>query len=253
VAILNWDDARVRAMAELTEAQVFRYGLTEEADLWATEIKSAGMEGIRFQFHHRLSGDKVESLHVRVPLLGRHSVHTALRAAAAGLVCGLEWDEIVKGMQSIPAQLRLVTAPGINGCTVIDDTYNASPDSTIAALNLLADLEPAEGGRRVAVLGDMLELGGYADEGHKMVGLRAADVVDVLVTVGDLGHAIGDAAATSMEDGALLMVHSDREAVDFLRDALRPNDLVLVKGSRAVGMDAIVADILLVPDQRPAK
>jgi UDP-N-acetylmuramoyl-tripeptide--D-alanyl-D-alanine ligase len=86
-----------------------------------------------------------------------------------------------------------------------------------------------------------------------MVGLRAADVVDVLVTVGDLGHAIGDAAATSMEDGALLMVHSDREAVDFLRDALRPNDLVLVKGSRAVGMDAIVADILLVPDQRPAK
>ena len=129
----------------LTRARVFRYGLTPEADLWADEISSAGMEGIRFQFHHRRSGGKVESLHVRVPLLGRHSVHTALRAAAVGLVAGLEWDEIVTGMQSIPAQLRLVTAPGINGCTVIDDTYNASPDSTIAALNLLADLEPAAG------------------------------------------------------------------------------------------------------------
>ena len=253
VAILNWDDARVRTMAEMTRARVFRYGLTEEADLWADEIRSAGMEGIRFQFHHRIADDKVENLHVRVPLLGRHSVHTALRAAAAGIVAGLEWDEIIKGMQSIPAQLRLVTAPGINGCTVIDDTYNASPDSTIAALNLLADLQPAAGGRRVAVLGDMLELGEYADEGHKMVGLRAADVVDLLVTVGDLGHAIGEAAATGLSPSALRMVPSDREAVDILRSTLQPNDLVLVKGSRAVGMDAIVADILLVPERRPAK
>ncbi len=253
VAILNWDDERVRAMAEMTQAQIFRYGLTAEADLWADDIRSAGMEGIRFQFHHRLPGGKIENLHMRVPLLGRHSVHTALRAAALGIVAGLEWDEIVKGMQSIPAQLRLVTAPGFNGCTVIDDTYNASPDSTIAALNLLDDLEPAAGGRRVAVLGDMLELGEYADEGHKLVGLRAADVVDLLVTVGDLGHAIGEAATAGLEAAALHMVQNDREAVDFLRRTLQPNDLVLVKGSRAVGMDAIVADILLVPERRPVK
>lgn len=252
VAILNWDDARVRAMAGMTRAQVFRYGLTEEADLWADEIKSAGMEGIRFQFHRRLPSGKIESLHVRVPLLGRHSVHTALRAAAAGIVVGLEWDEIIKGMQSIPAQLRLVTAPGINGCTVIDDTYNASPDSTIAALNLLADLEPADGGRRVAVLGDMLELGDYAGEGHRMVGLRAADVADMLVTVGDLGRAIGE-AATGLDATTVHIMDSDREAVDFLRGALQANDLVLVKGSRAVGMDAIVTDILLVPERRPVK
>ncbi len=253
VAILNWDDARVRAMAAVTQAQVFRYGLTDEADLWADEIASAGMEGIRFKFHYRLPSGRIENLHARVPLLGRHSVHTALRAAAAGLVAGLEWDEIITGMQSIPAQLRLVTAPGINGTTVIDDTYNASPDSTIAALNLLADLEPAPGGRRVAVLGDMLELGAYADEGHKMVGLRAADVVDLLVTVGELGHAIGEAAAAGLAGDALHILPSDREAVAFLRATLHANDIVLVKGSRAVGMDAIVADILQTPEQRPAR
>ncbi len=253
VAILNWDDARVQAMAETTRARIFRYGLTQDADLWADEINSAGMEGIRFQFHHRLSSDKIESLHVRVPLLGRHSVHTALRAAAVGIIAGLEWDEIITGMQSIRAQLRLVTAPGINGCTVIDDTYNASPDSTIAALNLLADLDPAAGGRRIAVLGDMLELGSYADEGHTMVGLRAAEVVDLLVTVGELGHVIAQAATSVLEESALQVVESDREAVEFLRRNLGANDLVLVKGSRAVGMDSIVADILLVPERRPVK
>ncbi|MBK8047383.1 MAG: UDP-N-acetylmuramoyl-tripeptide--D-alanyl-D-alanine ligase [Anaerolineales bacterium] len=171
VAILNWDDERVRAMAELTAARIFRYGMTPEADLWADDVRSMGMEGIRFRFHYRKPGtDKVESLYLRVPLLGRHSVHTALCATAAGLVEGLGWDEIVAGLQSIPGQLRLVVVPGINGSTVIDDTYNASPASTVAALNLLADIEPK--GRRVAVLGDMRELGSYTGEGHKLVGAR---------------------------------------------------------------------------------
>ena len=160
VAILNWDDERVRAMADVTQAQ----RLPLRPDARGRPVGRRNRErrhGRAFASAFTTAGPtgKVDSLHVRVPLLGRHSVHTALRAAAAGLVGGLEWDEIVTGMQSIPGQFRLVTVPGINGSTVIDDTYNASPDSTIAALNLLADLEPAEGGRRIAVLGDMLELG----------------------------------------------------------------------------------------------
>ncbi len=142
VAILNWDDERVRPMAAMTKARIFRYGLTPEADLWADEIESEGMEGIRFQFNYR-SPDKpgaVENLYVRVPLLGRHSVHTALRAAAVGLVEGLTWQEIATGLQRSTGQLRLVLVSGVNGSTLIDDTYNASPASTIAALNLLQDL-----------------------------------------------------------------------------------------------------------------
>ncbi|RIK43143.1 MAG: UDP-N-acetylmuramoylalanyl-D-glutamyl-2, 6-diaminopimelate--D-alanyl-D-alanine ligase [Chloroflexi bacterium] len=250
VAILNWDDARVKEMAELTRARILRYGLTPEADLWADEIKSAGLEGIRFRFHYRRRGafgvgEKIESLHVRVPLLGRHSVHTALRAAALGLMEGLSWEEIVAGLQSLSTQLRLVVAPGINGATIIDDTYNASPASTIAALNLLADVEPKSQGRRVAVLGDMRELGDYTAEGHRMVGLRAADVVDLLVTVGDLGKTIGEAALQTGIDAAKVQILvDDQEAVAFLRQELRSDDLVLVKGSRAVGMDVVVTQLL---------
>ncbi len=250
VAILNWDDPRVRAMAEWTPARVYRYGQSEEADLWADEISSAGLDGIRFRFNERLPGGKVDSLHVRVPLLGRHSAHTALRAAAAGRVRGMEWPEIVTALQNLSSQLRLVTAKGIHGSTIIDDTYNASPESTIAALNLLEDLTPSAEGRRIAVLGDMLELGSYAREGHKLVGARAARVVDLLVTVGNLGRAIGEEAlASGLSHDRVLIVESDRDAVSLLHGALRAHDLVLVKGSRAVGMDAVVADIAEGRDQ----
>jgi UDP-N-acetylmuramoyl-tripeptide--D-alanyl-D-alanine ligase len=144
----------------------------------------------------------------------------------------------------MPGQLRLVVIGGINGATVIDDTYNASPASTVAALNLLHDLEPGDHGRRVAVLGDMLELGSYTGEGHKIVGRRAADVVDVLVTVGELGRAIGEEARNIGFDPAALHISPDFEqAIALLRQIMQPGDLVLVKGSRAVGMDTIVVAI----------
>jgi UDP-N-acetylmuramoyl-tripeptide--D-alanyl-D-alanine ligase len=247
VAILNWDDPRVQAMAAVTRARVFRYGTTPEADLWVDEVRGMGMEGIRFRFHSRRPGrDRVETLSVRVPLLGSHSVQTALCAAAAGLVEGLGWDEIVAGMQNTPGQLRLVVVPGINGSTVIDDTYNASPASMIAALNLLADVAPKGQGRRVAVLGDMRELGDYTDEGHRLVGRRAADVVDLLVTVGELGAAIAaEARAVQFNPHALHVTRTADETIALLRTLLKPDDLVLVKGSRAVGMETIVGELVL--------
>ncbi len=254
VAILNWDDEWVRPMAEMTGARVFRYGLSDDADLWADEIESAGLEGIRFRFHYRPPGsEKTENLYVRVPLLGRHSVHTALRAAAVGLVEGLTWEEIVAGLQNIKSQLRLVVTPGINRSKVLDDTYNASPASTLAALNLLADLKLTGSGRRVAVLGDMRELGSYTDEGHRAVGIRAKSVADVLVTVGHLGRIIGEEAlAIGFDESNLHMVDTATQAIALLMDLVQPEDIVLVKGSRAVGMDRIVAEISLSPHQSVA-
>ena len=150
VAVLNYDDPLTRVMSERTQGKVIYYGLSPEADLWASDIRGLGLEGVRFVMH---CGE--ESIYIRVPLLGRHSVHTALRAAAVGLIEELSWEEIVSGLQSSQSQLRLVAVQGPNGALLLDDTYNAAPPSTIAALNLLAELE----GRRVAVLGDMLELG----------------------------------------------------------------------------------------------
>ena len=248
VAILNWDDARVREMAGLTRASVFRYGFTPEADLWADEVQSMGMEGIRFRFHYRRPGQpRVESLHLRAPLLGSHSVQTALAATAIALVEELSWDKILTGLQTASGQLRLVVVAGINGATVIDDTYNASPASMIAALNVLADVQPRGRGRRVAVLGDMRELGSYTDEGHRLVGRRAADLVDVLVTVGELGAAIAtEARGVGFRTADLHETQDWHDTVNLLRELLRPGDMVLVKGSRAVGMESIVRQIVVV-------
>jgi UDP-N-acetylmuramoyl-tripeptide--D-alanyl-D-alanine ligase len=232
VAVLNYDDERVRGMAQATQARVFYYGLSPEADLWADRIEGLGLEGIRFQLHY---GD--ETLHVKIPLLGRHSVHTALRAAAVGLIEGLTWQEIIEGLRGPSAQLRLVAVPGPKGAIILDDTYNASPASTIAALNLLDELD----GRKIAVLGDMLELGDYEREGHEKVGMRALEVADVLITVGPRGRIIGEAAIRwGMPAESVYIVGESAEVVPLLEQMVTGDDVVLVKGSRAVRMEEIV-------------
>ena len=129
LAILNYDDPWVRGMAESTTAHVLFYGLSPNASLWADEIESLGLEGIRFRLHW---GN--ENIHMRVPLIGRHSVHTALRAAAVGLVEGLTWQEIADGLTHSRSQLRLVAVKTQNDALLLDDTYNASPESTLACV-----------------------------------------------------------------------------------------------------------------------
>ncbi|MBN1146519.1 MAG: UDP-N-acetylmuramoyl-tripeptide--D-alanyl-D-alanine ligase [Anaerolineales bacterium] len=233
VAILNYDDSRVRGMASQTQAQVFYYGLDPQADLWADSVEGLGLEGIRFRLHYRN-----EVLYVRVPLIGRHSVHTVLRAAAVGLVEGLTWQEIVAGLRSEHTQLRLAAVRTESGALILDDTYNASPESTLAALNLLDELE----GRKVAVLGDMLELGQYERQGHEMVGVRAAQVVDELITVGERGRLIAMAARSAGLPSSVVTELSDHdEVIAFLSDRLSADDVVLVKGSHGMCMGRIVA------------
>jgi UDP-N-acetylmuramoyl-tripeptide--D-alanyl-D-alanine ligase len=233
VAILNYDEPLVRGMAERTEADVFYYGLSPEADLWADDIRGLGLEGVRFVMHHGR-----EQLHVRVPLLGRHSVHTALRAAAVGLVDGMTWEEIVSGLQSSQSQLRLVAVQGPGGALLLDDTYNAAPPSVIAALNLLSELE----GRRVVVLGDMLELGDYEEHGHRLVGARAAQVADILVAVGERARWIADEAEKAgLDKDRIILLDTSDEAIAYLPDKVSEGDVVLVKGSRSMHMDHIVA------------
>ena len=231
-AILNFDDPWVRKMEEKTRARVFFYGLSPEADLWADEIQGLGLEGIRFQLHYQ---DEV--LHVRVPLIGRHSVHTSLRAAAAGIVEGLTWQEIVEGLHQGHTQLRLVAVRSRTGALLLDDTYNASPESMLAALNLLDELE----GRKIAVLGDMLELGPDEKPGHDMVGTRAARVADVLLTLGTRGHLIAESARKSGMDRSDIHEFTELDPiVDWLAKNLTVEDAVLIKGSHGLRMDRIV-------------
>jgi UDP-N-acetylmuramoyl-tripeptide--D-alanyl-D-alanine ligase len=239
-AILNADDERVRGMAGRTRAAVFTYGLNPDADLRADSIESLGLEGMKFNMIY--AG---ETLHVRLPLLGQHSVHTALRAAAVGLVEKMSWQEILEGLTAPFTQLRLVAATGPDNSLLIDDTYNASPDSMIAALNLIAELD----GRKVAVLGDMLELGTWEETGHRMVGARAAEVADVLVTVGERARWIADEAQMQGMPVDRIAVHATTaEALDDLRSRIGAGDVVLVKGSHSLRMDEIVL-ALEVPEE----
>ncbi|MEL7645455.1 MAG: UDP-N-acetylmuramoyl-tripeptide--D-alanyl-D-alanine ligase [Anaerolineaceae bacterium] len=235
VAILNYDDERVLAMAAKTSARVFTYGLCPQADLWADQIESMGLEGIRCRIHYQ-----DEAFYVTAPLIGRHSVYTMLRSAAAALSLGFSWDWIFHALKTSKLQLRIATTKTASGALLIDDTYNASPDSTLAALNLLDDLT----GRKVAVLGDMLELGQYEEDGHQRVGIRAAQVADEIVLVGQRSL---QTQAAALESGfAADKIHwfpDQNGAAAYLRETLKEKDIALIKGSHAMRMDLIVADL----------
>ena len=233
VAILNFDDPWVRKMEEKTRARVFFYGLSPEAELWADHVEGLGLDGIRFRLHYYK-----ETLHIHVPMIGRHSVHTALRATAVGLTEGLTWQEIVKGLRQGNSQLRLVAVRSASGALILDDTYNASPESMLAALNLLSELD----GLKIAVLGDMLELGPYEKQGHELVGLRAAQVAHTLLTLGPRGHLIAEAARRAgMKTNRVLEFDEADPIVDWLKKNLSEKDAVLIKGSHNLRMERITA------------
>ncbi len=233
VAILNFDDPWVRRMEEKSKARVFFYGLSSEADLWADQIEGLGLDGIRFRLHY-----KGETVHSHIPMIGRHSVHTALRAAAVGLNDGLGWQEIFEGLSQGHAQLRLVAVRSKTGALILDDTYNASPESMLAALNLLDEMD----GRKVAVLGEMLELGPYEKQGHEIVGMRVAQIAKTLLTLGPRAHMLADAARRAgMKSVNIIEFEETEPIVDWLNKNLTSSDAVLIKGSHGLRMDRITA------------
>ncbi len=224
-AILNGDDERVQSMP--SPARRVFYGLSPNCQVRATRIESRGIDGVRFRLH---LGNT--SLEVWTPLIGRHFVYACLAAAAVGLVEGMRPEEIAMGLATPPPAVRMRILDGPNGSHLIDDTYNAAPSSTKAALDLLAELP----GRRMAVLGDMLELGEYEEEGHREVGRKAAQVLDRLVVVGPRARIIGEEAqANGMTS---VQFANTKEEVDL---QFEPVDWVLVKGSRGMQMEELVA------------
>jgi UDP-N-acetylmuramoyl-tripeptide--D-alanyl-D-alanine ligase len=230
-AILNYDDPWVRGMASQTPAKVLFYGLSSQADVWADEVEGLGMEGIRFQLHY--GG---ETLHLKVPMLGRHSVHTALRAAAVGIAEGFSWQEIANGLHFSNTQLRLVAVRSDHGALLLDDTYDSSSESTLAALNLLYEMK----GRKVAVLGGIPDLGLHHFQGHQLVGMRAAQVVDLLITVGESGREIADAARMAwLPMSAIVELSDTDEAIKYLNNHLTAQDVVLIKGPQSLHLEYI--------------
>ncbi len=236
-AVLNGDDPIVTAMDGRTAARVVRYGFAETADIRATEVESAGLAGMRFRLRTPAGAHLVA-----IPTLGRLSVHNALAGAAVGLAAGLDLDIIVGALAGGWGAAHRVQLVRLRGVTLVDDSYNASPGSMTAALDLLGDLP----GRRVAVLGEMLELGDAHDVGHRAVGDIAARTVELLLVVGRDARGISEGARAAGLDAAHIHEVIDTEAaLDTLRPRLRDGDVVLVKASRGIGLDRLV-DVLRV-------
>ncbi len=233
VAVLNADDERVAAMAKRTNANVITYGLTPNADVRAEEIESHGLAGVRFSLVH---GSERATVYSRLP--GRAMVHNALAAAAAAITDGLEIDDIAAALSAAQIPSRLVAHKGRCGSLIIDDTYNASPASMRAALDLLGEVP----GRKYAVLGDMRELGAAEMEGHRDVGRYAAGIADVIYAVGEIGRWIGDAAIAAGH-GNVHIVADKAEIAPAILPQLGTGDVVLLKASRALALETVLEEL----------
>jgi len=232
VAVLNADDERVRRMASRTTARVTTYGFAPDAAVRAEDIESAGTDGMRFS----LVANGMRRA-ASIPTLGRLAVHNALAASAVGLASGFPLERVAAALRAgwaAPHRGALVRAGAI---TIVDDSYNASPATVIAALDLLAGLP----GRKVAVLGEMLELGDGHEAGHERAGVAAADVCELLVVVGEgaVGIARGARDAGMAPDRVLQVADRDA-ALAALDDRLLSGDVVLVKASRGIELDLLV-------------
>jgi UDP-N-acetylmuramoyl-tripeptide--D-alanyl-D-alanine ligase len=247
IAVLNDDDSEVRNMAKRTKGQVVTYGHGPAVDVRASHVTGDPLTGLGFTLTYR--GEKAY-VHLNIP--GEHAVSVALAAAAVALACGMNIQTVAEGLGELrPAKRRGEIKQGFNGSTLVDDSYNANRQSALAALTLLCDAEIPQGGRRWFIFGDMLELGQFSKQEHAAVG-TAALAIDELVLVGTEVRATADAAlAAGMPDEHVHLFDASLEreqelaqarlaAAHYVRNNVCPGDLVLVKGSLGVGMDAIV-------------
>lgn len=237
LAVLNDDDVRVAAMRDVTPAEVQTFGLTASADVWADEIESRGLHGTEFSLHAPWG---TRRMHSAMP--GRHLVPHALAAAIVAHRFEVSLDEVAAALEAgSHAEHRMAIVQAASGATLVDDTYNASPISVSAALDFLAETPLPDGRRRLAVLGDMLELGPDEERLHREIGAQAAKVLDGLVTVGERGRWIAEAA----RDAGLRRIgqaEDTEEAVEVAERVLAPQrgDLLLAKASRGIGLDRLV-------------
>lgn len=238
LAVLNADDRRVAAMRDVTRAAVMTFGLGEAAEVRATDVVGRGLAGTEFTLQ-----SPWVSRRLRSGTPGRHLVPHALAAAIVGERMGVPFDAVAEAIEAGSyAAHRMALIEATSGATVVDDTYNASPISVTAALEFLAETPLPPGGRRIAVLGDMLELGPDEERLHREVGAAAARATDVLVVVGERGAWIGEAARSAGAATVLSAEDADEAAIVLDRDlAPGPRDVVLVKGSRGIELDRTVA------------
>ena len=232
--ILNADDARVAAMRSLAAdgVRVLTYGIGADADVRAEALRLTSNGS---QFMVTWNNERHD---YSIPLAGRHNVSNALAALAAGFVLGYTPQEMQTGLQRLAVTKMRYEVHEVGAWTFINDAYNASPSSMAAAVETTANLYE---GRKIAVLGDMLELGDAAEEAHRRIGRRVAELgFAALVTYGPQSQWIHTAAEAA---GCPVCCHAETHeaAAEHLRTLLRDGDTVLFKGSRGMKMEAVIA------------
>jgi UDP-N-acetylmuramoyl-tripeptide--D-alanyl-D-alanine ligase len=242
VAVLNADDPLVAAMAGVTAARVVRFGLAEDADVRAAHVTLDDLG--RPTFELRAAGTAAD---VTLPLHGAHHVGNALAAAAVALELGGTVDGVAAALAAATprSRWRMEVTERPDGVTVVNDAYNANPDSTAAALAALAAM--ARGRRAWAVLGEMLELGAASEAEHERAGrLARRSGVQRVVAVGEGARPVhsGALAQGAVEGEESVAVPDVDSALALLRSDLRPGDVVLVKASRSSGLETIAAALL---------
>ena len=256
LVVLNADDARVVGLGSHAVAPVVTYGFRETADVFASDYAIETRSDFSFQ-----PGELFSEMHATVKTfgdstmiilknqLGKSAVSSVIAAIAVAKHLGLSTDEILSKLDDLKQEPgRMNPIPGIKGSLIIDSTYNAAPASMMAALAVLSEFQPVEPARRIAVLGHMAELGNQTEQEHRMIGMRAAEVCDRLIAVGEIAHHIRHAAIESgMPEEHTEEFSNPIEAGRWLDHEIKKGDIVLVKGSQSARMEKVVRDVMAEP------
>jgi len=250
-AILNFDDPLTGKMHQKTKAKVVFFGYNEEATVRAVELSSQtenlNLSGIKFKI--AFGGSTVP---IFLPgVVGAHQINAALIAASVGIAFGLNLIEIAEGLKNYSTPRGRMSLVEGNQTLIIDDTYNSSPKAARAALEALSKLNTGENARKVAILGDMLELGDYTNEAHYDLGKQVAEAgVKLLICVGNFRN---ETACGALENGLLntqiVQFKNSDEAVESIQKLVQPNDLILIKGSQGVRMEKVVKVLMKEPEK----
>lgn len=230
--ILNGDDDKLSTIKEVKGIRPVFFGVESGREIYADEIEPKGLKGIRCRIH---AGE--ESISVLIPIPGYHMVLNALAAAAVGLTMGLTMEQIRAGiekLQSLGGRFHIIEKGNM---LIIDDCYNANPVSMKASLDVLKDAEH----RKVAILGDMFELGENAAELHASVGCHAAEnEIDLLICVGDASRHMAEAAFQTGGCGEVLQVPTLAALLEVLPKLIQEDDTILVKASHGMHFEKVV-------------
>jgi len=242
-AILNFDDKKVFEMKEKTRAKIITFGFNEGADIkisnFENRLFNGRPQGISFKIEYE--GNFVPVFLKNV--LGRAQAYAAAAAFAVGVSFGLNIVEIADSLERnyYPPKRRTNILEGIKNSFVIDDSYNASPLSMREALEILRSLDAK---RKVAVLGDMLELGEFSIEAHQKIGKIASQVVDVLIAVGPRAKFLAqEAEKEGLSKDKIFIFETADETSKNINDIIREGDLILIKASRGIGLDKVVDEL----------